>query len=351
MLYSHEMPTYVKSEGREAPIYTLDDFARIKNEGFDYVIDDDTHDIIQALAEEVGAPTYVRTPVFSAVRVNKHDKHGNRKKKNRHTEMSDDDWTAIRNFHTRDVNKVLDSTQIAIGLFRTIMNKLTESNELQQREALLEAYEQNAGMSCFNHEMVMKEFFKLAWLSSQMNPVLTSRVYCVVASSLDEQLMKDTLSTAITSWHNSFDGIEYVDENKDYAAFCRVNESNDERIKMGKFLMAVLITLRKNDNNFVSQSYADLQESFERTLEELVEKLKTRGETKSMRYFTDEYGKNIDGIYSIWNTMSGDVMVCNMSLIYNGIYEIVNGQYPGISGKTKFLMMAILDDSGYDGDN
>ena len=350
MLYSHAMPTYVMNEVKDAPIYTLDDFSKIKNGGFDYVIDDDTHDIIQALAEEVGAPTYVRTPVFSAVRVNKHEKHGGRKKK-RHTEMSDDDWTAIRNFHTRDVNKVLDSTQVTIGSFRTIMNKLTESNEVQQREALLETYEQNAGMSCFNHEMVMKEFFRLAWLSSQMNPALTSRVYCVIASNIDEQVMKETLSTAIMSWRNSFDAIEYADENKDYAAFCKANENNDERVKIGKFLMAVLITLRKNDNGFASKTYVDLQESFEQILEELVERMKESGETKSMRYFTDEYGKNIDGIYSIWNTMSGDVMVCNMSLIYNGIYEIVNGQYPGISGKTRFLMMAILDDSGYDGGN
>ena len=44
--------------------YTCADFERIKNNGFKCPISPETIAIIQALADQVGAPEYIKTPQF-----------------------------------------------------------------------------------------------------------------------------------------------------------------------------------------------------------------------------------------------------------------------------------------------
>ena len=44
--------------------YNKDDFAKILKSGFTYNIEDSTLKIIQAIADQVGAPEYIKTPKF-----------------------------------------------------------------------------------------------------------------------------------------------------------------------------------------------------------------------------------------------------------------------------------------------
>ena len=59
--------------------YTLDDFHNIMDDGLNVTLDPDTINIIQQLADQVGAPEYVRTPQF----VRKDRLDGNARAKNR----------------------------------------------------------------------------------------------------------------------------------------------------------------------------------------------------------------------------------------------------------------------------
>ena len=45
-------------------IYTLTDFANVRMNGFDIVLPEDTMIIISELSQQVGSPTYIRTPNF-----------------------------------------------------------------------------------------------------------------------------------------------------------------------------------------------------------------------------------------------------------------------------------------------
>ena len=56
--------------------------------------------IINSISEKVGAPSYIKTPIFNK------KKQDDRKKKN--IEINDDDWVAIRNFQaTEKLKEVL----------------------------------------------------------------------------------------------------------------------------------------------------------------------------------------------------------------------------------------------------
>ena len=44
--------------------YTKEDFTKILNAGFTYTLDAETMTIIQSIADQVGAPEYIRTPKF-----------------------------------------------------------------------------------------------------------------------------------------------------------------------------------------------------------------------------------------------------------------------------------------------
>ena len=44
--------------------YSLSQFHRVAKEGFDFVVPEDTIDLISSLATEVGSATYIRAPVF-----------------------------------------------------------------------------------------------------------------------------------------------------------------------------------------------------------------------------------------------------------------------------------------------
>ena len=48
----------------EKKIYDLNDSQRIKDDGFDLVLDELTLLTINTLAQRVGAPSYQKTPVF-----------------------------------------------------------------------------------------------------------------------------------------------------------------------------------------------------------------------------------------------------------------------------------------------
>ena len=45
--------------------YTLDDFKRIESQGIQYKLNTSVCDIIQSIADQVGAPEYIKTPQFN----------------------------------------------------------------------------------------------------------------------------------------------------------------------------------------------------------------------------------------------------------------------------------------------
>ena len=65
--------------------YDIEKYEEIKNEGFSIELPEYTINIVNQLAEQVGAPTYNKTPVFENREYKKKKNNKNQKKKQKQT--------------------------------------------------------------------------------------------------------------------------------------------------------------------------------------------------------------------------------------------------------------------------
>ena len=178
------------------PKYDLNNIDGIINEGFEYTLPTDTVALISLLSEQVGAPSYVRTPIF-----NKKDI----KRKRKNQEISDADWDAIRNFQKtvlekkegidqyinsirKCLNKLTDNTynnyskEIIEIIDKLIQNECSEDDKNQIGEAIFNIASGNA----FYSELYALLFKALIPAGSQTSiaRLLFSELYCFIKSSM-----------------------------------------------------------------------------------------------------------------------------------------------------------------------
>ena len=122
--------------------YDMNDYDEIMNAGFLCNLTQETLDIISKLSEQVGAPTYIKTPIFlkkesrvmgmgSATHAMPNLGGGNgiggfKKGKNRPSEITDEDWETIRQFQTT-TKHVSEGIQKNMENIRGYLNKMSEA--------------------------------------------------------------------------------------------------------------------------------------------------------------------------------------------------------------------------------
>jgi hypothetical protein len=126
--------------------YTLQDFNDIISAGFSYDFkDSNVIELISSLANKVGAPTYIKTPVFpkrdkpviggsAIVGPNSSQDFSNtatatanrRPRNNKPSQITDDDWNMIRTFQKTEMKKT-EGIEKRIDTIRSLLNKLTDS--------------------------------------------------------------------------------------------------------------------------------------------------------------------------------------------------------------------------------
>lgn len=233
--------------------YSLEDFKEICQNGFDYHISDDTLDIISALASQVGAPDYIKTPKFNSNSIGgssgcgtnsfergngggrDRNRNGGGRRRRRHQEMSDDDWEDLRTFHTKQKAELTPEKALE-KQYRGELNKLVSNCDEEQLSRLVSLFKQYHVVRNDNHAETL--FFDVA-TCSKINTQLFADVLCQIIQN-DEQideLMRDELMKFIENkWLNSFETIECISEDEDYDRFCDSNRINEIRLNSSMFL-------------------------------------------------------------------------------------------------------------------
>lgn len=103
-----------------APVYQLADFDAIKWNGFECELPENVINLVSRIADQVGAPSYVKTPIFP--KRDKEKGHADevaaaaagiqRKPRNAASEITEDDWETIRQFQATDLKKGKALTRI-----------------------------------------------------------------------------------------------------------------------------------------------------------------------------------------------------------------------------------------------
>lgn len=230
--------------------YTLTDFHNVTFNGFEIKLPEETLSIISEIAQQVGSPTYIKTPIFSkkdSSTVSSSTKYGStgfigsdngykRKKRNKNVEsVNDEDWESIRSFH---ITKMEQKTGIdsKIDLLRTCLNKLTDKNYNEQIGKIIEIFEELVQNETNEEDMlkVGNSIFEIA-----SNNRFFSKMYADLYALLIQkfEIMKVIFENSFNAFLELFKTIEYVESEEDYDRFCKINKDNEKRKALSLFFV------------------------------------------------------------------------------------------------------------------
>jgi len=306
-----------QSSPNAKPVYkysmeTINDF--IFN-GFDYALPEMVKNIINRLAEKVGSPDYIKTPIF--------------KKRKDFAQDDGNDWASIRSFNkTVVVEEERSENEVVISEMKKQLNKLTNDNYDVIRDKIFEVL--------YNHDVnnkCMDEINEVIFSISSSNSFFAN-VYARFMKDMLEKYdsMRSVFDTRLNGVMNRFDIVRCGNPDENYDEFCKINKENDERRALvGFFVQLCLIGMVPADR-IVDIFYK---------LYDMVEKERTS--KASM-------GRIEEVVTTIFVLVSGSLSFLKKHEKYDDIVEKVTAianinkkSNPGLSNKAIFKMLDLVD--------
>ena len=331
--------------------YTKDDFTKILNAGFSYNLDAETMKIIQSIADQVGAPEYIRTPKFEKREYNNSGGYnpnvggahmgGARKPyKERVQEITDADWESIRQFQATIIAKK-QGIEASIDQIRKHLNKMTTKTYDTLKEQIIKEIKSITADNNVDSPELLEELNKIG--ESLFTIASGNSFY----SKLYAELYKDLMEVFDTNGHtfmevifknnfqkfrSLFDKIDYCSPDKDYDGFCNNTKTNEKRRALSLFYVN-LMKLGALEEEQIITIIKDLQKYMMDTIK--------KADSKDI---VDEL---VEVIFIL--ITNGNSTLCkneeweNIMDMVKQISVMKNTDYPSITNKTIFKHMDILD--------
>ena len=201
--------------------YNLDFFQQYEQLKMDYNVSQEVIDIINNLAQLVGAPSYVKTPNFK-------EKNNSRNKKHK------TDWTLIRNFKVTKIEKKIEGIEHDMNILREFLNKMTDKT---YEENLKEIILKIKTFDKKNLIIICKYIFKMA-SSNKFYSEMYANLYKTLMGEFEE--MGEECLIQLEKFLKTFKEIKYIDPDNDYDGFCAMNEENEKRRAMSQFFINLM---------------------------------------------------------------------------------------------------------------
>ena len=317
--------------------YTLSHFEDIICNGIDYQLPDEIRQKIQEIADQVGAPEYVRTPQF--VRKERGGRgnggRGGRRNRRKAQEVSDEDWEAIRTFEAtqRETREGIDAS---IDLIRKALNKITDKTYdslypqiIAEMDKVVEA---SATVESGSEDM---EKLSNRIFSIVSETAFYSDMYAKLYYELVEKYtwLRPVLDKTFQEYLNSTKTIVYCSPDEDYDGFCRNNKENSRRQAIGKFFV--------NISRHKCLDPTDVADIIEEIQDYMISLYKNEGNTEIVDELSEITGGMIIAGYE-------DVLckTDNWLSISQNVKEMSGlkaRDYPSLSNKSVFKHMDIMD--------
>ena len=336
--------------------YTKDDFTKILNAGFSYNLDAETMKIIQSIADQVGAPEYIRTPKFEKREYNNsggYNPHlggahgggniqgGARKPyKERVQEITDADWESIRQFQATIIAKK-QGIEASIDQIRKHLNKMTTKTYDTLKEQIIKEIKSITDDNNVDSPELLEELNKIgdSLFTIASGNSFYSKIYATLYKDLMEifdtnghTFMEVIFKNNFQKFRSLFDKIDYCSPDKDYDAFCNNTKTNEKRRALSLFYVN-LMKLGALEEEQIIGIIKDLQKYMMDTFK--------KTDSKDV---VDELAEVI--LILITN---GNSTLCkneeweNIMDLVKQISVMKNTDYPSITNKTIFKHMDILD--------
>jgi hypothetical protein len=362
--------------------YTLQDFNNILLGGFIYDLkDSNVIELISSLSNKVGAPTYIKTPVFpirekpnsvgvgvggtdpshshsysnSNASSSSQENYSsstlpNRRPRNKPLQISDEDWTLIRTFQKTEIKKT-EGIEKRVDVIRSLLNKLTDATySVIESEILSEVNNIIKGEGECEEEKCKGEnvssideenIYKIA--HSIFNTASSNMFYSALYAKLFKQLVQchDIFTKVFEKSYSEFVGlfkkVEYVDPSLDYNKFCEVTKMNDKRKAMSMFI----INLMKEDMlelDGIVEIIVELQEMVNSYIKQ-ANKTNELEELNENMFILVTNGKDALSTHEKWESIVSNIKFWSM-------LTMKKKEYPSVNNKLIFKNMDMLEELG-----
>jgi len=283
--------------------YDLPDYAAFMNMGFDLKLTDEVLKSVSDLADLVGAPTYIKTPVFPVrepgdfrnaatpltvgggagataggyhvagssantfqSRFGGSEGEGGfthsitrsslSSSNSRHhpQQIPNSEWDTILSFQKTELKKK-EGIELSIDNIRSALNKLTDKTYASMLATILKEI---AALFTASREDTSEEHNTVAVMdrvaSSIFNTASSNAFYSEIYARLFQDLMakekepdheqyavfRGVFERNLASFMSLFETIEYCDPKKNYDKFCDINKANEKRKAMSLFIVNLM---------------------------------------------------------------------------------------------------------------
>lgn len=319
--------------------YSLGDFERIKNDGFVHTLPSHVMQMIQSLADKVGAPEYIKTPQFHKKEVIVPPRKTHQHRGNKAQEISDDDWDAVRRYQATVMVKK-NGIEASIEEIRKHLNKMSKKTYDVQKELLVAELQSILAVhkkTAASPATVASDLSKVgdAIFSIASGNIFYSEMYAKlykeVMNSYD--FMASVFTRNFEAVGSLFTDFTYVNPADDYDGFCDTNKTNDKRKALSQFY----VNLMKEDVIAPAQLIsivADLQTLLLTKINQPDEKYIVDELSDVLSLFIVKGAEQLNELDEQW-----DAILHNVRLISTATVK----QYPSITTKTIFKHMDILE--------
>lgn len=296
--------------------YSLTDFERIKENGFDLIINNKTMEMISFLSLNVGCNNYSKSPIF---------------KKNINASRIDinQKWSKPEPFKATKIEQK-QGIQIKVDLIRSNMNKITDKNYIDLRNKIVEILEDLIKNDISKEEMTRIASFLFEIAS---NNRFYSKIYADLYSdlSLKYNEIKNAFEISLSRFMLLFDKIEYVDPLINYDKFCMINKENEKRKALSSFFLNLMYNgiIQKNIILNLIETLLIQIDKFIHLTDKINE--------------VDEIIENISILFKEEMFNTSTILVNNMTIpdYIKHLAKSKNKMYPSLTNKSIFKCMDI----------
>ena len=319
--------------------YTLQDFNNVAFNGFNLVLSDDVIRIISGLAQEVGSPDYVKTPVFkkreNPMKVEPTSLSSIPKKKrgNKNMEvLNDDEWGTVRSFQTTKLEDKV-GLDAKIDMIRSHLNKMTDKNYIDMRNKIIDIIDSiivdNVGADDMTR--VSSILFEIASTNRFFSKIYAD-LYSELITKYDE--MKTVFEVSLNKFTELFESVEFVESIVDYDKFCRINKDNEKRKALSAFFMNLM-----NNNIITKEKIVDITRNHLCQLYSLIYIDNKKNEV-------DELTENIALLYKkdLYNIVKYEQIECmTIPQLIDKLAHCKSKDYKSFTNKAIFKFMDLIE--------
>jgi hypothetical protein len=313
-------------------VYTLNDFRDITFGGFDIKLPDKTIEIITVLAEQVGSPTYIKTPVFAKREIPSIKEPIFKKKRRANQGMEsvcDEDWESLRTFQATKIEQKV-GLEAQFDLIRSSLNKITEKTYDDQSIKICDILNQ---LQSGEEDMlrVGNAIFEIA-STNRFYSKLYADLYTLLIHKYE--IMHSIFETNLNAFLELFTRIEYVSADTDYDAFCKNNLNNEKRKALSMFFVNLSATKIITDDKIIEFASNLLKQVMQLINEE------------NKKNEVDEMVENIAILYNKDIFAKSEAQVINGQTFVQTIEELAKSKaknFKSLSNKAIFKCMDMVD--------